>query len=39
MNYNMGEKPTQSIHYMETTPSTSNIPSGEMRKGVDHDTK
>jgi len=39
MNYNMGEKPTQSIHYMETTPSTSNIPSGEMRKGVDHDIK
>ena len=37
----MGEKPTstttQHIHYMETTPSTSNIPSEEMRKVADND--
>mmetsp|Transcript_41508 Transcript_41508/g.47317 ORF Transcript_41508/g.47317 Transcript_41508/m.47317 type:complete len:385 (+) Transcript_41508:122-1276(+) len=41
MVYNMGEKPTstttQHIHYMETTPSTSNIPSCEMSKVVDSD--
>lgn len=41
MVYNMGEKPeastTQHIHYMDTTESTSNVPSGEMRNHVDSD--
>lgn len=41
MVYNMGEKPeastTQHIHYMDTTESTSNVPSGEMRNLVDSD--